>query len=244
MSPSQLSLSLLLVQEYSMLQMWPVRAPRPVAQKMLANTPLLTGQRVLDALFPVRTGVGVGELCREAVGCAWTGLDKDENAASSCARIGLRCCCLALRSKAGLRHSWPWGELPGEHLRVSAAAAGRAGRHLLHPWCLRLRQDRHLAGAASVQAGDSSSRPCSLRFAVRAQPLPSAVLCMPLLPALKCPLPLPTTHTGACATCLLPLGPQALSKYSNSDGIIYVGCGERGNEMAEVGQRVPSRNPS
>ncbi len=41
-----------LVQEYSMLQLWPVRAPRPVAQKMLANTPLLTGQRVLDALFP------------------------------------------------------------------------------------------------------------------------------------------------------------------------------------------------
>ena len=35
-----------------MLQMWPVRSPRPVAQKLLANTPLLTGQRVLDALFP------------------------------------------------------------------------------------------------------------------------------------------------------------------------------------------------
>jgi V-type H+-transporting ATPase subunit A len=27
---------------------------------------------------------------------------------------------------------------------------------------------------------------------------------------------------------------QSLSKYSNSDLIIYVGCGERGNEMAEV----------
>ena len=39
-------------QEYTMLQMWPVRSPRPVAQKLLANTPLLTGQRVLDALFP------------------------------------------------------------------------------------------------------------------------------------------------------------------------------------------------
>jgi V-type H+-transporting ATPase subunit A len=38
--------------EYSMLQMWPVRAPRPVAQKLLADTPLLTGQRVLDGLFP------------------------------------------------------------------------------------------------------------------------------------------------------------------------------------------------
>ncbi len=35
-----------------MLQLWPVRSPRPTAQKLLANTPLLTGQRVLDALFP------------------------------------------------------------------------------------------------------------------------------------------------------------------------------------------------
>lgn len=35
-----------------MKQLWPVRSPRPVAQKLLADTPLLTGQRVLDALFP------------------------------------------------------------------------------------------------------------------------------------------------------------------------------------------------
>lgn len=33
---------------------------------------------------------------------------------------------------------------------------------------------------------------------------------------------------------------QALSKYSNSDGIIYVGCGERGNEMAEVLMDFPA----
>ena len=51
--------ALALLQEYTMLQMWPVRSPRPVAQKMLANTPLLTGQRVLDALFPSVLG---GEL--------------------------------------------------------------------------------------------------------------------------------------------------------------------------------------
>jgi len=37
---------------YTMLQAWPVRAPRPVASKLLASTPLLTGQRVLDGLFP------------------------------------------------------------------------------------------------------------------------------------------------------------------------------------------------
>ncbi|KAL5964506.1 V-type proton ATPase catalytic subunit A isoform 2 [Taenia solium] len=40
------------VTEHSMLQIWPVRQPRPVAEKLPANYPLLTGQRILDALFP------------------------------------------------------------------------------------------------------------------------------------------------------------------------------------------------
>ena len=31
---------------------WPVRKPRPVAEKLPSETPLLTGQRVLDSLFP------------------------------------------------------------------------------------------------------------------------------------------------------------------------------------------------
>ena len=43
-------------QKYCMKQLWPVRSPRPTAQKMLADTPLLTGQRVLDALFPAVLG--------------------------------------------------------------------------------------------------------------------------------------------------------------------------------------------
>ena len=33
-------------------QVWPVRQPRPYAEKLPSNHPLLTGQRVLDALFP------------------------------------------------------------------------------------------------------------------------------------------------------------------------------------------------
>jgi hypothetical protein len=32
---------------------------------------------------------------------------------------------------------------------------------------------------------------------------------------------------------------QAISKFSNSDIIVYVGCGERGNEMAEVLMEFP-----
>lgn len=35
-----------------MLQIWPVRQMRPVSEKLAANNPLLTGQRVLDSLFP------------------------------------------------------------------------------------------------------------------------------------------------------------------------------------------------
>jgi V-type H+-transporting ATPase subunit A len=38
--------------KYTMLQVWPVRSPRPVSEKVAADYPLLTGQRVLDALFP------------------------------------------------------------------------------------------------------------------------------------------------------------------------------------------------
>src|SRR5690606_37544720 len=35
---------------------WPVRRPRPYRSRRLAATPLLTGQRVLDAVFPVLKG--------------------------------------------------------------------------------------------------------------------------------------------------------------------------------------------
>ncbi|PFH47683.1 hypothetical protein AMATHDRAFT_82092 [Amanita thiersii Skay4041] len=42
--------------KHTMMQLWPVRAPRPVAEKQTANHPLLTGQRILDALFPCVQG--------------------------------------------------------------------------------------------------------------------------------------------------------------------------------------------
>jgi V-type H+-transporting ATPase subunit A len=39
-------------EKFTMVQVWPVRQIRPVTEKLPANHPLLTGQRVLDALFP------------------------------------------------------------------------------------------------------------------------------------------------------------------------------------------------
>jgi V-type H+-transporting ATPase subunit A len=41
---------------YTMVQSWPVRTPRPCTTKLSANSPFLTGQRVVDSLFPVVQG--------------------------------------------------------------------------------------------------------------------------------------------------------------------------------------------
>jgi V-type H+-transporting ATPase subunit A len=43
-------------QKFTMMHTWPVRTPRPVNEKLAADYPLLTGQRVLDALFPCVQG--------------------------------------------------------------------------------------------------------------------------------------------------------------------------------------------
>jgi len=44
------------ITEHTLMQVWPVRQMRPVAEKLAANHPLLTGQRVLDSLFPCVQG--------------------------------------------------------------------------------------------------------------------------------------------------------------------------------------------
>jgi V/A-type H+/Na+-transporting ATPase subunit A len=42
--------------ELSMQHDWPVRRPRPVAARLPADAPMVTGQRILDTLFPVARG--------------------------------------------------------------------------------------------------------------------------------------------------------------------------------------------
>ncbi len=40
----------------SMTQRWPIRIPRPAASRFPASVPLITGQRILDTLFPLAKG--------------------------------------------------------------------------------------------------------------------------------------------------------------------------------------------
>jgi V/A-type H+-transporting ATPase subunit A len=42
--------------EITMMQKWPVRLPRPVREKLNPDIPLITGQRILDGLFPIAKG--------------------------------------------------------------------------------------------------------------------------------------------------------------------------------------------
>ncbi|RMD43293.1 hypothetical protein DV735_g1832, partial [Chaetothyriales sp. CBS 134920] len=56
--------------EYPMMQTWPVRVPRPVNERLRAESPFIVGQRVLDALFPAVQG---GTVCIPgAFGCGKT----------------------------------------------------------------------------------------------------------------------------------------------------------------------------
>lgn len=42
--------------DFTMLQKWPVRRPRPVKEKLNPDAPMITGQRVIDTFFPVTKG--------------------------------------------------------------------------------------------------------------------------------------------------------------------------------------------
>lgn len=39
--------------ELTLMQRWPVRIGRPYAEKLAPTEPMVTGQRIIDALFPV-----------------------------------------------------------------------------------------------------------------------------------------------------------------------------------------------
>ena len=44
------------VREFTLMQKWPVRKGRPYAKKLSPDKPLITGQRVVDAMFPIAKG--------------------------------------------------------------------------------------------------------------------------------------------------------------------------------------------
>ena len=44
------------IRDINMIQRWPIRVPRPVHDRIPASVPLITGQRILDTMFPIAKG--------------------------------------------------------------------------------------------------------------------------------------------------------------------------------------------
>ncbi len=44
------------VHDYTLIQKWPIKTPRPAKQRLPISMPLVTGQRVIDTLFPIAKG--------------------------------------------------------------------------------------------------------------------------------------------------------------------------------------------
>ncbi len=42
--------------ELTMTQRWPIRTPRPISRRYMTDRPLVTGQRILDTMFPIAKG--------------------------------------------------------------------------------------------------------------------------------------------------------------------------------------------
>jgi len=128
--------------QYKMMHTWSVRNERPVADKLAGDHPLLTGQRVLDALFPYVS------------------------------------------------------------LALSLSRSLSLLRHASSPLTNSLSRSRSLSLWRSCVQGGTTAIPGAF----------------------------------GCGKTVIS---QSLSKFSNSNVIVYVGCGERGNEMAEVLMEFP-----
>ena len=44
------------VHELNLFQKWPIKTPRPVSKRLTISKPLISGQRVIDTLFPIAKG--------------------------------------------------------------------------------------------------------------------------------------------------------------------------------------------
>ena len=70
-------------EKLTLAQKWPIRVPRPTAARFAASKPLITGQRILDTLFPIAKGgtaaipggFGTGKTMTQHQSAKWSNAD-------------------------------------------------------------------------------------------------------------------------------------------------------------------------
>ncbi|THD19184.1 V-type proton ATPase catalytic subunit A [Fasciola hepatica] len=198
------------VSHHSMLQIWPVRQPRPVAEKLPGNHPLLTGQRILDALFPCVQG-GTTAI-PGAFGCGKTVISQSLSKYSNSDIIVYVGC-----GERGNEMSEVLRDFPEDKV-LEVEFDGQVSHHsMLQIWPVR------------------QPRPVAEKLPGNHPLLTGQRILDALFPCVQGG----TTAIPGAFGCGKTVISQSLSKYSNSDIIVYVGCGERGNEMSEVLRDFP-----
>ena len=250
-------------EQVKMYQTWPVRRARPVRDRLMPTIPLVTGQRVLDFLFPIAKGgtaaipggfgtgkcvapdtlvmnpggdsIRIDELYDRARGErvrgereSWIRLDNPipiltfngnevEEGFASVLYRGFADCLIRIRTNGG------------RTLRVTPV-------HRLFAWS---------SGIVEVEAARLERGNCL------AVPLENGTIGRDVIvetETVPCrswvfDLTVPQTHNfvGGNMPSLLhnTVTEQQLSKWCDAQVVIYIGCGERGNEMTEVLSTFP-----
>ncbi|EER15787.1 vacuolar ATP synthase subunit A, putative [Perkinsus marinus ATCC 50983] len=136
---------------------------------------------------------------------------------------------------------------PGNQGRVQWIAPN--GNYSVHTCLMEIESNSSSLGGSDVDVSSSTTTKLSM---AHSWPVRHARPCVEKLPGIAPMLTcqrvidalFPTTLGGTCAVpgafgCGKTVISQSLAKYSNSDVVVYVGCGERGNEMAEVLTEFP-----
>ena len=245
-------------EQVKMYQTWPVRRARPVKGRLMPTIPLVTGQRVLDFLFPIAKGgtaaipggfgtgkcvapdtlvmnpggdsVRIDELYDRARGEhvrgeweSWIRLDDPipilsfngtevEQSFASVLYRGFANCLVRIRTEAG------------RTLRVTPV-------HRLFAWRSGIVEvDAAQLGRGSCLAVPLEDGTIGKDVIVEAETIPYGSWVFDLT--------VPQTHNfvGGNLPSLLhnTVTEQQLSKWCDAQVVIYIGCGERGNEMTEV----------
>ena len=271
-----------------MMQEWPVRRPRPSKDRLMPTVPLITGQRVMDFLFPIAKGgtaaipggfgtgkcvegttpvyladgriVPIQELYEQALGDSpdegpeqfiflrqplriWTydGEAIREGSASAIYRGGTRCLTeIGLRSgrhvrltpvhrlyrvREGAIEEVPAAELkPGDSLLVPQEVPAR-GKMTLHV-------PRGSRGQDLLEIERDDDAGCGV--------IGDVVVAVKTWAERANVYDLTVDDTHNFVGGELPMilhntvSEQQLSKWCDAQVVIYIGCGERGNEMTEV----------
>lgn len=250
-------------EEVKLLQTWPVRRPRPVRERLMPTIPLVTGQRVLDFLFPIAKGGTAAIPGGFGTGKCVVGDTLVHTVESGRRRIkdlfsDARGLVTRGRYETSVRLSEPIEVMSLERDRVVSRRATHLYRGITQGLVsVRTAQGRHLkltpihklfradgiieeVPAMLLRAGQSIAVPRRDGGYVS-----DTIVETSFDPAtsLVYDLTVPGTHNfvgGNLPTFLHnTVTEQQLSKWCDAQVVIYIGCGERGNEMTEVLSTFP-----